>query len=163
MNAAYFLIPKAKTAFLYADYTVRQGLEKLHHYGYTAIPVLNRDGTYLSTVSEGDFLWYLVRGEGNESYQIDIRKTESIPLSEVLRTDRNPPIRITDSVEALLERSLSQNFVPVIDDRGIYIGLITRRDIIHYFYDHPDREDLSQAVRESPYTASQAQQLLRQD
>ena len=62
MNAAYFLIPKAKTAFLYADYTVRQGLEKLHHYGYTAIPVLNRDGSYLSTVSEGDFLWYLVRG-----------------------------------------------------------------------------------------------------
>ena len=59
MNIAFFLKPKISVAFLYNDYTVRQSLEKMRHYGYSAIPVINRDGKYAGTVSEGDFLWFI--------------------------------------------------------------------------------------------------------
>ena len=62
MNIAYFLLPKIHTAYLYDDCTFRQVLEKMLHHGYTAIPVINREGKYVGTVSEGDFLWqqYLI-------------------------------------------------------------------------------------------------------
>ena len=42
VNIAYFLHPKGQVAFLYDDYTFRQGLEKMKHHGYTAIPVISR-------------------------------------------------------------------------------------------------------------------------
>ena len=63
MNIAYFLLPKNRVAYLYDDYTFRQGLEKMRHHGYTAIPVISRDGKYVGTVSEGDFLWRLLSDE----------------------------------------------------------------------------------------------------
>ena len=44
MNIAYFLLPKARVAYLYDDCTFRQGLEKMRHHGYTAIPVISRSG-----------------------------------------------------------------------------------------------------------------------
>ena len=56
MNIAYFLLPKSRIAYLYDDFTFRQGLEKMRNRGYTAIPVITRDGRYVGTVSEGDFL-----------------------------------------------------------------------------------------------------------
>ena len=31
--------------------------------------------------------------------------------------------------------SMNQNFVPVIDDKKIFIGIIRRKDIIAYCYD----------------------------
>lgn len=60
MNIAYFLLPKSRIAYLYDDFTIRQGLEKMRNRGYTAIPVITRDGRYVGTVSEGDFLWRLL-------------------------------------------------------------------------------------------------------
>ena len=51
MNIAYFLLPKSRIAYLYDDFTIRQGLEKMRNRGYTAIPVITRDGRYVGTVS----------------------------------------------------------------------------------------------------------------
>lgn len=65
MNVVSFLTPKSQVAWVCADATVRQGLEKLRSRGYTAIPVLDRDGLYIGTVSEGDFLWHMLDREDN--------------------------------------------------------------------------------------------------
>lgn len=59
MNVLFFLKPKASVAYIYDNNTVRQGLEKMKHYGYTAIPVIDHEGRYVGTVTEGDFLWKL--------------------------------------------------------------------------------------------------------
>ncbi len=60
MNIAFLLTPKSHTIYIYEDSTFRQALEKLRHHGYTAIPVLTRDGGYAGTLSEGDFLWSML-------------------------------------------------------------------------------------------------------
>ena len=39
--------------------TLRQALEKMEHHGYTAIPLLSREGKYIGTITEGDLLWFL--------------------------------------------------------------------------------------------------------
>ena len=73
MNIAYFLLPKNRVAYLYDDYTFRQGLEKMRHHGYTAIPVISRDGKYVGTVSEGDFLWRLLSDERDSQRACSMR------------------------------------------------------------------------------------------
>ena len=125
MNVISLLTPKAQVAYLYDDFTVRQGLEKLRAHGYTAIPVLARDGSYVGTVSEGDFLWNLVDRRDNS-----LRSKEKQPLRTVMRRDFNPAVSVGVTMEELLERSVRQCFIPVVDGRGSFVGIATRQNII---------------------------------
>ncbi len=138
MNISFFMKPKAEVAYLYNDITVRQAIEKMHHYGFTAIPVIDRKGSYLGTVTEGDLLWELVRGEGGENFSIPVERLEEIPFSRIpLRfpAEKYPPVNILASVEELLLRVLQQNFIPIVDDRNSFIGIVPRSVVIKYFYD----------------------------
>ncbi|MBP3853984.1 MAG: CBS domain-containing protein [Ruminiclostridium sp.] len=133
MNLLFLLRPKDETVYISADSTVRQGLEKMQAHGYTAIPVINRRDEYVGTVSEGDFLWALT-SKGS------VRDLESSPLTSVIRTKRDNAVKVSASMDELLLLSMEQNFVPVTDDRGKFIGIVTRRDIIRYFYDKENKE-----------------------
>ena len=85
MNIAYFLLPKNSVAYLYDDCTFRQGLEKMRHHGYTAIPVITRDGQYVGTVSEGDFLWQLLDEERESSRPCSMKDLEQLKVRDILR------------------------------------------------------------------------------
>ncbi len=133
MNIAFFLTPKANVSYLYDDFTIRQALEKLKLCGYSSIPVLKRDGTYVTSVSEGDFLWYLVYGTGEKRVtRVAVQDVEDTPLSEVFREDKTPPIRLTSDDEDIIARAKAQNYIPITDDRDAFIGIVTRKDIIRY-------------------------------
>ncbi len=140
MNVINFLTPKSQVAWVYADVTVRQGLEKLRARGYTAIPVLDRDGLYIGTVSEGDFLWHMLDSEDNS-----LRAAEQLPLRAVMREGFNPPVSVRVSMEELLERAMNQSFVPVVDDRGAFMGIVTRQTILRRLAEA--REELPTARR----------------
>ncbi len=133
MNIAYFLTPKQDTAFLYDEYTVRQALEKMRAHGYTRIPVIDRDGAYVCVIGEGDFLWYLIDLNGPEG--VSMARAENLKLRDIfpLRTTREyKPVKITASRAEVVSVAMNQNFVPVIDDDGSYIGIVTRRNILKY-------------------------------
>lgn len=127
MNIAYFLLPKNRIAYLYDDFTFRQGLEKMRNRGYTAIPVITRDGRYAGTVSEGDFLWRLL-AEGDVP---SMKRAEALQVRDIIGS-KYPAVRITVTMETLLESAMNQNFIPVIDDLDKFIGIVTRKDIISY-------------------------------
>ena len=126
-NILFFLIPKALCAYLYDDYTIRQALEKMEASGFAALPILNRNGEYRGTLTEGDLLW----GLKNTCY-MDIRQAEARRIMEISRRRDNTPVRVTTSMHELVERASSQNFIPVVDDSGASIGIVTRRAIIKY-------------------------------
>lgn len=128
MNALFLLKSKASVALVYDDNTLRQGLERMRAHGYTAIPVINREGDYIGCISEGDFLWHMV-----DSGEIDIKSQENYMIKDMIRKNWNPAVRVDVSMDELLERAMNQNFIPVTDDRNKFIGIITRRDIISYF------------------------------
>lgn len=134
MNLAFFLTPKSQVSFIYDDNSYRQGLEKLRRSGYRDIPVLGRDGSYRGTVSEGDFLWSLVDVGG-----ATLHECESMKVSGILRADRTPAVRITADVFELYDYLLDHNFAPVVDDRGCFMGIVTRRTILTY--QHPTEID----------------------
>ncbi len=126
-NILFFLTPKALCHFLYDDFTIRQALEKMEAANYTALPVLNRRGEYRGTVSEGDILWAM-----KNMCNMDLRIAESRRIMEISRRKDNIPVRVTTSMQDLVERAVGQNFVPVVDDKDTFIGLITRKAIISY-------------------------------
>ena len=129
MNIAYFLLPKNSVAYLYDDYTFRQGLEKMRYHGYTAIPV---------TVSEGDFLWQLLSDETKQQKALSMKDMEHLRIRDILRGNHYPPVRITVSMEELMQSAMNQNFIPVVDDLGNFTGIVTRKDIIRYFAEQKD-------------------------
>ena len=135
-NILFFLTPKAMCAFLYDDYTVRQALEKMETAGYAALPILNRRGEYRGTLTEGDVLWAM-----KNMCNMDLRIAESRRIMEISRRKDNLPVRVTASMQNLVERAIAQNFVPVVDDKDTFIGLITRKAIVSYCMDEQFRKE----------------------
>jgi CBS domain-containing protein len=126
-NILFFLLPKAMCAYLPDDYTVRQALEKMEAAHYAALPILNRKGEYRGTLTEGDILWAL-----KNLCDMDMRKAESHRIMEIYRRKDNVPVRVNTSMRDLVERASTQNFVPVVDDKDTFIGIVTRSSIIKY-------------------------------
>ena len=126
-NILFFLTPKALCAYLYDDYTIRQALEKMETAGYATLPILNRRGEYRGTLSEGDVLWAMK----NMCY-MDMRQAEARRIMELERRRDYIPVRVTTDMHDLIERASAQNFVPVVDDKDTFIGIITRSAIIRY-------------------------------
>ena len=120
-------MPKAMCAYLYDDYTIRQAIERMESAGYSSIPILNRRGEYRGTLTEGDLLWALK----NICY-MDMRQAEAHRITEITRRRDNVPVRVTTSMHDLIDRASTQNFVPVVDDKDAFIGIVTRRSIIQY-------------------------------
>lgn len=135
-NILFFLTPKAMCAYVYDDYSLRQALEKMETAGFAALPILNRRGEYRGTLTEGDLLW----GLKNMCY-MDMRQAETRKIMEISRRKDNVPVRVTTSMHDLVDRSSAQNFVPVVDDKGAFIGIVTRRAIIQYCIERLFPED----------------------
>lgn len=127
MNLLFFLTPKASCAYLFDDFTIRQALERMENSGYAALPILHRDGRYCGTLTEGDLLWSIKRLCPN-----DLRETENHGIMEIEHRRDNLPVTVTTNMQELLLRATNQNFVPVIDDKGDFIGIVTRSAIMRF-------------------------------
>ena len=132
MNIASFLLPKVEVSYLYDHMTIRQGLEKMKRSGYTAVPVIDREDRYVGVASEGDFLWNILENNIGTD-KISMKSLENGCIRDMIQMGKVKPVRIDTNMEELLGQAQNQNFVPVVDDRNVFIGIITRSDIIKYF------------------------------
>jgi CBS domain-containing protein len=130
MNVLFFLKPKREVAYLKDDYTLRQAIEKMERSGFTAIPMINRKGEYVGTLTEGDLLWAI-----KERYNMNLRDAEEISVQAVPRRMCFDPISVNADMEDIVSKAMNQNFVPVVDDKRVFIGIITRKDIIEFCYE----------------------------
>ena len=126
-NILFFLTPKASCAHLMADDTLRQALARMEAARYAALPILNKRGEYCGTLTEGDVLWAL-----KDRCELDIHKAEQIRIMDIAHRKDNTPVKVTATMDQLLERASKQNFIPVVDDKNTFIGIVTRRAIIKY-------------------------------
>jgi len=127
MNIAFFLIPKKDVVYLKVTATMRQALERMEYHGYAAIPLIDTQGRYAGTLTEGDLLWKL-----KNTPDLTFSDTGNIPLTEIKQHTQNVPVSINAQINDLITNAINQNFVPVIDDQGIFIGIVRRREIIEY-------------------------------
>ena len=120
MNIAFFLTPKANVCHMLSTISIAKGIDILRECGYTAVPVIDKSGAYIGVASEGDFLWHLLDAGG--------KKVETV--GEIINREKYRAVPITATMDELLDQALAQNFVPVVDDRGLFMGIVTRKDII---------------------------------
>lgn len=129
MNIAFFLTPKKDLVYERDSSTMRQVLEKMEHHRYTAIPIIDGKGRYVGTITEGDLLWKL-----KNTSKLNFSNTDKIKLRDIPRRMNNTPVNIQANIEDLMFLAVNQNFVPVVDDDGVFIGIIKRSEIINYYY-----------------------------
>ena len=130
MNILFFLKPKAEVAFVYDYHTLRQAMEIMEYHKYSSIPMINREGIYVGTITEGDLLWGL-----KKLNILNLKEAEDTAITKIARRADYRPVSADSNMEDLMEKAMDQNFVPVIDDQQNFIGIITRKDIIGYCYE----------------------------
>ena len=100
MNILFFLSPKQDLMYVYDDFTLRQTLEKWENNRYASIPVLNRRGEYVGTLTEGDILWGLKKYHG-----LDLEAAEDVPISAFPHKRDYKAVTVTTSMDQLIGAS----------------------------------------------------------
>ena len=130
MNILFFLKPKSELAYIYDYHTLRQALEIMEYHKYSSVPILNREGKYVGSITEGDVLWSL-----KKLNILSIKDAEDISIMKIERRLDYQCVTAESNMEDLIGKAMEQNFVPVVDVQEHFIGIITRRDIIGYYSD----------------------------
>ena len=146
MNILFFLTPKSEVAYIYEDESLRQALEKMEYHKYSSIPMISRTGRYIGTITEGDMLWGI-----KNKFNLNLKEAEHVPVTAIPRRMDYLPVKIDSRMEDMLDRALNQNFIPVVDDQKDFIGIITRKEIIKYFYQKMSREGTAKEPEISRY------------
>ncbi len=127
MNIAFFLLPKQEVVSVQHDATLRQTLERMEFHRYSAVPIINEAGGYVGTVTEGDLLWFM-----KNRPDLTFEGTNRVKLSDVPLRMNNRTVQIDANMDDLISLAKVQNFVPVVDDRNHFIGIVRRSEIIDY-------------------------------
>lgn len=127
MNIAFFLTPKSEVVWVSASGTVEQALERMKPNGFGSVPILDDDGGYVGTLSTGDLMWHLM--EAGPTWQ---ESASTTPLQRVRRRLNDGAVHIDAEFRQLMARVVTQGFVSVVDDRGVFIGIVRRRPILEY-------------------------------
>lgn len=127
MNILFHLLPKDSVAFIYEDSTLRQAMEKMEYHRFSAVPIINSKGKYIGVLREGDILWYIKNLDN-----FNISTAEKILIKQIPRIKDHESTTVTSNLTDLIDLSVEQNFIPVVDDTQNFIGIITRKSIITY-------------------------------
>lgn len=127
MNVLFYLTPKAICSYVYSDFSIRQALERMESSGYATIPILDRDGRYVGSLTEGDLLWAVKNLCG-----MDLKRTEGTGIMEITHRKDYAPVSVNTDIEDLVAKAVDQNYVPVVDDKESFIGIVTRRGILQH-------------------------------
>ena len=131
MNLMSFLTPKDSTYYLEADSTIRQALEKFDYHKFSIVPLIDEEGHFISTISEGDILRYV-----KNNCNFDIELAENVRIDELEKYRPYKSMDITCNAKEAFHLLLDQNFIPMVDGRGMFIGIIKRREVLMYLYDN---------------------------
>lgn len=131
MNIMRFVVPKSLVEYVTVDNTVRQALEKMRFHRYAAIPVIDGEGKFVGTLRNDDIFAYFL-----DSGSFDTRSAEKDKVGDIVSRDASLPVYHDASMDELIEKVKEHNFVPAVDDRGCFVGIILRRDILNFLFNH---------------------------
>ncbi len=135
MNILRFMIPKSLVEYVTVDSTVRQALEKMRYHRYMAIPVIDDEGKYVGTLRNDDIFKYFL-----ETGRFDARSAERDKVVDIMDLGYSEPLSHSAEFEELFELVKEHNFVPVVDDRGCFIGIVLRREVMNFLWEKYTRK-----------------------
>ena len=136
MNFLSSLTPKNEVDYISYEASLLKTLQMMQHRNYAAIPIINKAGEYVGTITSGDILGFI-----KENFDLSLKAAADQPLSSIKRTRDNKAVRISATMEEILDAAMSQNFVPVVDDQKKFIGIITRQGIMKCLTENGNKKD----------------------
>ena len=130
-NILRFIIPKSLSVYITDDSTVRQALEKMNYHKYKAVPIIDDDGKYVGTLKSEDTLRYFM-----SLGKFNMEAAEDTLAIDIIDKNNVKPLLHSATMSDLIENVKEHNFVPVVDDRGCFIGIILRRDILNFLLNY---------------------------
>ncbi|MBC3803775.1 CBS domain-containing protein [Acetobacterium fimetarium] len=137
-NHLFYLLPKCDTIFLTNTDSFQQAYNMFIITNYTALPVINKKGQYIGTVCEGDLLRSLNLSLSHPEIDLD-----SFEIKDIEFKTKVEVARINESYEHLVELAVNQNFIPLVDDQGIFIGILRRQELIKELMTYLPQNSLS--------------------
>ncbi len=131
MNIFQFMIPKSLVVYISDESTVRQALEKMKYHRYVAVPVLDSEGVYVGAVRNDDLFKYF-----HKNGKFDYKAAERDRVTDIIDSGYAKPLYHNATLEEMIESVAEHNFVSVVDDRGCFIGMILRRDVLNFLFEH---------------------------
>ncbi len=99
MNILFFSSQKSEVAFIYDHSTLRQVLETMEFHKYASIPMLNKAGEYVGTMTEGDLLW------GIKKYtHLNVKESRNNFYSELPRKADYEAVSADADMEDLIQK-----------------------------------------------------------
>ena len=143
MNILRFIIPKSSVVCLDKSSTVRQALEKMRFHRYAAIPVLDDEGMYVGTLRNDDIFKYFL-----QNGKFDSRAAERDSITSILETSYSKPLYHNSDIQDMIEGVHEHNFIPVVDDRGCFIGIVLRRDVLDFLFKQYKSGDIKMTLND---------------
>ena len=126
MKAKDIMTVARKVEFVYHDITIGEAIDKMARNRYTMIPVLERNSMrYLYSLSSSDIL-RKVMADNNPAV------TREALLSSISVQRFIVPCAQSTDINDLTDLVINQNYVPLVDEKGVFQGIVTRRAIINY-------------------------------
>ena len=138
MNILACLTPKSDVDYVTDEATVFKVLQTMENRNFYAIPIINKKGRYVGTITAGDLLGCI-----KENFNLSVKDSAKFPIRNVRRTRDYQAIGAHSQIEEILDMAVDQNFVPVVDDDENFIGILTRKEIMkwmrqEYMREHPE-------------------------
>lgn len=138
MNILACLTPKSDVDYVTDEATLFKVLQTMGNRNFSAIPIINKKGRYIGTITAGDILGCI-----KENFNLSVKDSAKFPVRNVRRTRDYKAIGAHSTMEEILDVAVDQNFVPVVDDDDNFIGILTRKEIMkwmreEYNRDHPE-------------------------
>ena len=125
MNISFFLLPKSEVTYIEQEDTVGRALRVIHKNGFQAVPVIDEEGHYVGTITGGDLISNHIA-----DYHMDMEVMRKVRISSLRKRWDYKAVSIEATMAELEQYILNQNFVPVVDGRNVFIGIVTRKQII---------------------------------
>ena len=131
MNIFYFMVPKSECIYLTNDTNIADALTTMENQRHSVLPLIDRDGKYAGVLKEGDLLYNI---KNNSNLSFDLSNAADFKITDLDLRRYYEPIKINATEDDLFKLCMSQNFVPVTDDKGVFIGICKRTDVLKYLY-----------------------------
>lgn len=123
-NEEYFLVSADNVATLQDTNSLEHAFLVLTNIGYSRIPVVDRKEKLVGSVSLSMVVEVMIDTES-----INPDKLSEVLVSDVMDKEVKS-LKQPFEIEKILNLLVDANFVPVVDDDGVFKGIVTRKEIL---------------------------------
>ncbi|MDP3130420.1 MAG: CBS domain-containing protein [Bacillota bacterium] len=131
MDILAFMKPTREVVTVRVESSLVEALGTMEKYRFTSVPIIDARGYYVGTLSEGDLLWAIKNQLG-----FDMAKASTFLVGKIKRNRDYEPIPATATIDQLIGKASNENFVPIVDEDNLLIGIVTRKTLLNYFFEH---------------------------